>query len=691
MAIFLPYLWSQICSDSKSSHAILLGLLLGGCAPQRDCSAEIWHLGPASEVSIVGDIEGQLEEIEPDAWFTTLDLPAGDYAYQIEVDGVSQPDPFAHLLRSDAGAERSLLRVQDCSVPMISVENAAASAGGGLVVEARFLRSKARLSQVTATFLDGTPLAVETGPGGAFDAQATGLAPGKHTVLLEAEDRRGTTASVRVPLWVEEEPFSWEGAILYQVMIDRFANDDGQLADPGDPGARFGGDLPGLLRVLESGWFDELGVGALWLSPVYDNPEGRWDGVDGHSYEGYHGYWPVSTDKIEPALGTDADLEALVAEAHSRGIRVVLDVVPNHVHQDHPYRTEGREGWFHENPDCVCGDYTCPWDEWIATCWFTDYLPDLALENPEVVSTVVSDTVAWGTRFDLDGFRVDAVPMMGRPAIRELTYGVRKDLGEDFYLLGETFTGEGGYDDIGTNLGPFGLDGQFEFPILWALRELIAGESADAENLDLVIDESEARWAGSGSVMAPFIGNHDTDRFLSVAAGDDTSQPWDAPPPQPTDELPYRKLLMAQATALSLPGAPVIYYGDELGLAGGKDPDSRRAMQLDDLSERQSWTLDRIRRIGLTRACSPSLKTGSRRTLLADGPLFAMVREGGSAVVLVLNASDQAAEIPLPYVGVDRWFDAIEAEPIAGHDISMEPWSARLLIDENSPCSGSAL
>ena len=607
-------------------------------------------MGSASEVSVVGDLDAELEEVEAGAWHTTLDLEAGDYAYQLEVDGARQADPFSHLVTADG---RSLLRVEDCSVPVIDVETAAASAAGGLVIEASFLRSRARLDTATATFLDGTPLELEIS-GNDLEIQATGLKTGKHTVVIEASDRSGSTATVRVPLWVEDEPFSWEGAVIYHLMIDRFASADGELVHGDDPLSRFGGDLHGVLDALEAGWFEELGASALWLSPVYDNPDA-----------GYHGYWPLSIDAVEPDFGGEEAFEAVVEAAHKRGMRVILDVVPNHVYEDHPYRE--RADWFHENPDCICGDYTCPWDAWIETCWFDTFLPDLALDKPEVAQTVAADTVAWATRYDLDGFRVDAVPMMSRPAVRELTWAVRKELGEDFYLLGETFTGEGGYDDIGTNLGPFGLDGQFEFPNLWALRSFIAHESGNAGELDRVLAESEARWQGSESVMAPFIGNHDMERFLTTAGGSE------------------QKLIMAHALAFSLPGAPVLYYGDDVGLEGGDDPDSRRPMRFS-----EGWILERVRRLGQARACSPSLKTGTRRTLIAEGAHFAMVREGGSPAVLVLNASAEPAVIELPYVGATSWFDAIEQEPLSGHDISMEPWSARLLLDSNSPCAGSA-
>lgn len=675
----------------KHLPALLSAAAIFGCAPERDCAVELWHIDAATPdtatVSVVGDFNGwdddahPMKRVQDGAWTAVLELPPGDYDYMIRVDGIDHRDPFAALLGADpiTGEERSRMAVADCAQPLLELEHAEATARGDLQVQATFLAGDARFSSATAT-LAGRDLPVERS-GATLSVHTSDLRPGKHTVLLDATDRDGRTASLRIPLWVEERPFSWEGAVLYQVVLDRFAGPEGALV-PTEAGARFGGTLAALTEIVEQGYFDDLGVSALWVSPLYRNPTGAWPGSDGRTYEGYHGYWPISPDEVEPALGTEADVHELIEAAHARGLRVLMDVVPNHVHEQHPYRA--RPEWFHDDPDCICGTYTCPWQSEIETCWFTPYLPDLALERADVARTVVADTVAWATRFDFDGFRVDAVPMMSRPAVRALVHGLRAELEQGptpFFLVGETFTGAGDYDTIRANLGPFGLNGQFEFPIMWAIRDFVAYGSGDAEALDAVIDESEARWAGSGAVMSPFIGNHDTSRFLSEAAGHDTTRPWDAPPPVPTDELPYRKQLIAQAYALSLPGAPVLYYGDELGLAGANDPDCRRAMVFDP-SELQQWTRDRVARLGRARKCSEALRTGRRTTLLAEGPVHVLQRATPTdTAVLAVNASDANRTLDLD----GTWFDVVEREDL-DPTIDLPPWSARLLLPAGSPC-----
>ena len=687
----------------------MLALALGGCAPERDCTSLLWWVGDATEVAVLGDWNGwepePLEHLADEgAWRLQLALEPGDYAYLFEVDGALVEDPFQPLLTWDPETreETSLLRVADCETPALILVSAEATPDGALRVEARYeAGAEGRLDpdRVAARLLDGTPLAGTSQPAtGRLVVEASGLPPGKHTVQIQAGD-----ASLRVPLWVEAHPWTWSDAVIYQVVVDRFAGDDGPLpaAPPAGPGGRAGGTFAGLTAALEAGYFADLGVNVLWLSPVYANPEGWWEGVDGHLYEAYHGYWPVSEEEVEPALGGEEGLRALIAAAHARGVRVLFDVVPNHVHEQHPWYLEHAEDWFHRDADCVCGDYSCPWHSDIESCWFTPYLPDLALEQPEVRQAVMASTVAWARRLDADGFRVDAVPMMPRAAVRELIWQLAAlEQGPTrFFTLGETFTGSD-YGAIRANLGPFGLDGQFEFPLLWALRDFLAWGAADAAALEATIARSEQAWAGSGSVMAPFTGNHDMPRFLSEAAGQDTSDPWGHPPALPLDRAPFARLVAAQALVLTLPGAPTIFYGDELGQPGASDPDCRRTMPFD-LSAEQAWTFARVQRLGRARACSTALRRGARVPLLAAGSIYAHLRDAGDGApaITAINAGTEARVVTLIlpaglFLTRERFVDVLEGEVLVlGPDLTLSadlpPLSALVLLPEGLDCGVS--
>jgi glycosidase len=469
-----------------------------------------------------------------------------------------------------------------------------------------------------------------------------GLDRGKHRVEVTANDTSGRPLEpFSAPFWVDAEPFRWEDAVVYQVMVDRFAGEGGApLEAPQRPGLRAGGRLSGVRSAVESGALTAMGVNALWLSPLYDNPEVERPGIGGgpEPYVGYHGYWPAAPREVEPELGDAAELDALVAAAHARGMRVLLDVVPNHVDVTSPiYRDSPR--WFSDAP-CLCGGATCPWTTHIETCWFTAYMPDINFAAPGALDAQVEDALWWMDRFNLDGLRVDAVPMMPRLVVRHLADRVRarfEGLRERHFLLGETYTGAGGQDWIRWYLGPHGLDGQFDYPTLWALRDTLAQDRAPLSALAATFDAGQQAWAGSASVMGMTIGNHDVPRFASEAGGGARGQ---------------ARAALAHAAVFTLPGMPSVYYGDEVGLAGGRDPDNRRMMPLDSaLTANHRELLGRVQAIGTARAASEALRRGVRRTLYRSGDLYVygLASAPGKAAIVAMNkGGQQTVQVDLP-------------------------------------------
>jgi glycosidase len=695
------------------SRAIAFSLTFGSaCAPERTCGVEVWWVdkGEADSVSVVGAFNGwdpaadPLRMVDPGVWKTHLELPPGDHPYLLRVDGRVETDPYNPLLDEDprTSAERSLARVPACEAPVLSLSSLHAAPDGKVAADLQFFRgvNGPRLAEVRAS-VGGKSLPVDwTASSGQISVVARGLAEGRHELLVVAADGDGRSDRIWLPFWVEKRAFSWEGALIYQIMIDRFANADGALSPQGAL-ERHGGTLAGVTRRLEEGWFADLGVQALWLSPVLPNTRGTWPDKEGRPVEAYHGYWPIASEGIEPALGTPADLERLVDTAHAQGIRVLLDVIPNHVHQEHPWAD--RPSFANGDGDCLCGATDCPWSSEIEDCWFTPYLPDLDWSEPEVRSAQLESLAQLGYTTRVDGFRVDAVPMVPRAAIREVVAGLRPRLGAGptgFFLLGETFTGPGETGPIRRNLGPHGLNGQFDFPVMWALRGFLAWDSMDASEFELALQASEAAWRGSGAVMSPFVGNHDVARFLSEAAGDPTQDPHDQPPPLPLDREPFERLVLAQTVALTLPGAPVIWQGDEIGLAGANDPDNRRPMP-EQLAAEQEWTLSRVRRLGLARRCSPALSRGRRVPLVAEGGVLIYSRDVGDgepALVVVNRGAATRVRFTLPedlrFARVGEWSERLEADsPIvigqnATVELSLPARSARLYLPSAQLCEG---
>lgn len=521
----------------------------------------------------------------------------------------------------------------------------------------------------------------------------------------------GCAAAPAPPETPAPAPNWFADAVIYQVLIDRFRGNEGALPPPRTPGLRAGGTLAGVRKAITAGYFQHLGVNTLWLSPLYQNPPGLHIGRDGHRYEAYHGYWPTLPRTVEPLLGGEAELYALTQAAHAHGLRVLFDAVPNHVYKDHPYyRDHSRQkaaiandpsadekSWFNDGPTaCVCGQPSangnCSFGERIEDCWFDSYLPDLNWRHPAVLQLGVEDLLFWLERFDLDGMRIDAVPMMPRAATRRIvaaTHRLGQRMGRSYLVLGEDYTGPGaaGRRDIRSFLGQAfdGLDSAFDFPLMWAIRSALATEQSGLDDLEREIADSQAAWAGSFAVMAHMLDNHDMPRFISEAAGNAGNDPWQDPPPQPQTSEPYRKHILGLALLLTLPGMPVLYYGDEIGLAGANDPDSRRTLpdilssqNGPPLSALQTEVLELSSRLGRLRACTATLRRGSR-TVLKSGRDFTVALHtlaNHSPVLVVLSRARGELLLPVSGLPAGRYFDVLKktAAPlvVSGGPVSIQ-------------------
>ena len=688
----------------------------GTSGPRRDCSVVVWakpeRAGAALEV--IGAFNRWYvpgiplaPSAEDPAWqFVRLELPPGEYGYLILEDGEHRVDPYNPLTtfwREQGDLEVSLLRVADCSRPAISIEASEATAAGAMTVVGRFEAASdgAPLARAEARTLAGEAVATEIDPAdGAIRIARAGLGRGKHTIEIVGTDAEGRQATGWVSGWVQPAAATWGEGLLYQVMIDRFRGDGGaSLAPPPNPGARAGGTLDGVLAELEAGTFEQLGVTGLWLSPVYTNPlEAREGRGDGHMYEGYHGYWPLDPRTVEPRIGGEAALRAVIAAAHARGIRVIFDLVPNHVYEaSERYTSSPPDQWNMSDPPCVCGLDGCDWGRHIQTCWFTDYLPDLRMQHPDSLRWAYEDAIWWSREFDADGLRIDAVPMMPRAATRRIAAELREGVAPRGlqFLLGEVYTGPGawGVEAIRYYLGPDGLDSVFDFPLMWAIRAAVARESSGFAEVEDMLAQIDRATAGSGAVLGQILGNHDTTRFFSEAHGDASGDPWAAPAEQAADPQAFARQRTALTLLLTLPGLPVIYYGDEIGLAGGNDPDNRRVLPAwDALTPEQAATRAVVRRLGTLRACLPALRTGVRAAVLVADDLYVYTR-GGDAALVLLSSSASAREVAVPGVLTSgEHVDVLTGEVFMftadGARVGLGPRQPRVLVRADSGCAG---
>jgi glycosidase len=677
--------------------------LLCGCGgqdvPRRDCFARVWT--DSAEQRVVGSWNdwGNAVATQPHQsgkHLLRMTLPAGEYGYMLRGAEGETLDPRQPLTTFDGDREVSRLEVHDCAAPALSIEEITRD-GDHLRLRGRFLASAK-----TGAPLEPTSIVVTTQHGDALFAYAStdgwieiegvipvGQSAAKMSIDLSASDVDGLTAQTHAASWAARDE---RDALVYQVMVDRFRGDGGDaLAAPDSPGSRAGGSLDGVQSALDN--IVALGADTLWLSPVYLGPDDAHSDSDGHVYEGYHGYWPLESRTVEPRFGGEPALDSLMEETHRRGIGVVLDLVPNHVYEDNA-RYSDNPAWFGDG-DCLCGSPTCSWHENIERCWFTSYLPDVQLKDARAMQAAVDDAMWWTQRFDLDGVRIDAVPMMPRVASRRIAAALREH-DEGALVLGEIYTGPGNVavDQLRHHLGPNGLDAAFDFPLMWAMHDVIGRGSASFSEIETLLLYQE-QTIGQGSLLARIVDNHDTPRFVSVAHGDAGGDPWSEPAEQPVDDAPYLRLRLALATIMTLPGIPVIYQGDEIGLAGAGDPDNRRVMPADDvLNDAQLALRATVQQLGQLRRCSVALRRGTRQALLVGGDRYAYRRDhDGSAVVVVMSTSNEPASFTLPAGSLETgvWQDILSGESIDVDGgvvpIRLPPLGVRILLPGGSACA----
>ena len=700
-------LGASACSSDNSSPK----------APSRDCITRVVAKPRTAGASmgLKGSWDGwngvsvTMHPRSDGMYEAALQLPPGEYGYVIVEDGSERFDTSRPLTAFHAGQEVSWFEVPDCTMPELRIDDVVTAPGGRVQVTATFLTASSReplaVDSIRVSGGDGVSMRVETADPvtGKVVVGGAGASRGRHSVVIEASDRQGRPAAAgRAVAWVEPAAAKWEDGILYQVMIDRFLGDAGKhLGAPPTPGSRAGGTLDGVRSAIESGQLEYLGVSGIWLSPVYVNPvearQGQWDG---NLYEGYHGYWPVQSRQVDDRLGGADALKRLVDAAHQRGMRVLLDIVPNHVYESNPiYAEKSAEGWFYDGADkCVCGSGPCPWSTHIETCWFTSYLPDYRWTHIDVMRHGQEESLWWVREFNLDGVRVDAVPMMPRAALRRIAYGLRNWQAprSETFLLGEVYTGggEGGINEIRYFLGPDGLDSAFDFPLMWSMRETIAKGTGGFQHIAQTLEMSARAFEGSGVVMGRIVGNHDTTRFLSEAHGDAGGDAWHKPAEQPSTEEPYRRHWLAMALVLTQPGLPVIYYGDEIGLAGGGDPDCRRVMpQVSTINDHQHRLLLNVGMLGRLRRCSPALRHGTTTTLQADQDTYAFVRDAGDGfpVVVLMSKAPRQRTVQLTGLQSAVMLDVVSGERLSvgasNTGVLVEPLTVRVLVRGDDPCS----
>ena len=492
--------------------------------------------------------------------------------------------------------------------------------------------------------------------------------PGLHPLVVETN---GGKAGIPFRIEPTLAPVSrYQGItnddVIYLIMPDRFANGDLSNDKPADsPGeandrknarAYHGGDLRGIINRLP--YLKGLGVTALWLTPWYDN----WNGVNKcdkpwcpNTY--YHGYHAIDYYAVEDRFGDMSTLRELVDKAHASGIKVIQDQVANHVGSRHPWVLDPPlDDWFHgtlakhslnrfQNSTVLSPHANG--DEFRNTLdgWFNDDLPDMNQEQPEVARYEIQNALWWVGMTGIDGIRQDTIQYMPRFFIRDLSNALHRQYPR-MWMVGEVFErdaaqtaffigGHSGWDGMDTR-----LDSVFDFA-LWntSLRVFTNKEPVRSLRDQLKYD---ALYPDALKITT-LQNNHDTDRFMSL------------------DGATLEGAMMHMAFTLSVRGIPQFYYGEEIAMEGGHDPDNRRdfpggfpgdARSAFDVQGRKpkeqqmyDWTRAWIR----LRAEHSALRRGQLIDLFYDDDTYVFARQDKTeTVIIAINRADKEKKILVP-------------------------------------------
>lgn len=406
----------------------------------------------------------------------------------------------------------------------------------------------------------------------------------------------------QVPLWLRD-------AVIYHLFVDRFEPGDGHaFAHPTSLGGFFGGTLRGVIERLD--YIRSLGVDCIWMLPVFPSPS-------------HHGYDATDYGRVEPRLGSDDDLRALIRAAHARGMRVLLDYVVNHVSHEHPLFQEASR--VPDSPKASWFTFT-RWPDQYVSFFGVSELPQINSDSAGMASYMIRHACYWLEQ-GIDGFRLDyangpshAFWSMFRAATRAV-HAESVTLGEvvETSALQRTYQGR--------------MDGCLDFLLLQALRQFFAFGSLSVSGFDTFLRRHLAFFPAD-FVLPSFLDNHDMNRFLWVVGGD------------------VRRLKLAALCQFTLPHPPVMYYGTEVGLSQRRDvryadgsghPEESRLPML--WGEQQDATLLTFyRQLGALRRATAGVWRGVRETLVIDDAhgvyVYRCADERRAAVVVVNNGAD---------------------------------------------------
>ena len=509
---------------------------------------------------------------------------------------------------------------------------------------------------------------------------------------LKAREKRG------------EERMGFTNAdVLYMLMPDRFADGDpnnndikglnAYKTDRSQPSLRHGGDLEGIRQHLD--YFKELGVTALWFTPVLEN-----NSPDGNGSSTYHGYATTDYYRVDPRFGTNEEYRRLCDEAHAHGLKVVMDMIFNHCGFEHPWVADMPSKDWLNTPEWLDArtDKTKPEvnDKYLQTSykltpivdpyasdvdfketvdgWFVPTMPDLNQRNPHVIKYLIQNSEWWIETVGIDGIRMDTYPYADADAMAEWMRTLNEEY-PNFNVVGETWVTEPPYTAAwqkdskiakkNSNLKTV-MDFSFYDKINMAKREDTDGFTTGMNRIynNFVYDYL---YPNPSSVMA-FIENHDTDRFLGKGK----------------DSTALRQALAILLTANRI---PQLYYGTEVLMNGTKEVtdgnvrkdfpggfpgDTKNAFTAEGRTKAENEMFTWLSRLLHWRQGNDVVIKGTQKQFIPYNGVYVIARQyGGKTVMTVVNGTRKAAALAVKRYAEVIGSNATATDVLTGKSVSL--------------------
>lgn len=621
-------------------------------------------------VSIV--INGQTYAMAYDAEnnrfvYKLTDVSTGDYYYYYVVNGKEELDAFNDVTANDSnGKECSVCHFKKANVSVTaSLSQYAMDYNDNNVLSVKLTAKDgegletSEIAAITADLSElglGKEFAIEPELMEGTISCLNTVAAGVKNIPVTVKDIYGNVYTTTTNVTVTERKksagdFDWDEAVIYFAVTDRFFDGDAGNNDAygvgdyniGEKGGSsyHGGDFAGLNQKLD--YLKDLGVNTIWITPIVENiREDQHDNETDTATYGYHGYWASDFTKLNRHLGTEEQFKALLDAAHSKGMKIMVDVVLNHA----GYGTEkyfnsiltdadgNSISMIRDSNNTISGD-----DKYDS---LSD-LPDFVTENKAVTDQLVAWQTGWMSKYSIDYYRVDTVKHVETTTWAAFKNSLTK-VNPDFKMIGE-YSGAGYANNAG-ELGTGSMDALLDFDFNDFAQNFVTGKITNVENSL----QKRNTAMNNTATMGSFLSSHDEDSLQYKLVNESKL----------SDEEAYNLMKVAATLQITAKGQPVIYYGEEIGQGGANNwplQTNRRDFDWTELEKQKADSSSIYNHyktmIAIRNAYTDVFARGNRSTVAAsDAEGYEVISRsyGTDTLYVGMNVKETAKEVVIPVI-----------------------------------------